>query len=132
MIERYLRRIAKDTAVYWGSPTLRDDGTNQYAAPIEIKCLWKEGFISDPDRDIVSISIKAQIYVFRDLDQGGILWKGTLAQLSVQEKQDPREIEDAYEINIFKKIPSLYIRGEFNRYAIIAPEIARIPPGIER
>ena len=132
MIERYLKRIAKDTAVYWGGTTMRADGTMGYGAPVEIPCLWKEGYLSDPDRDAQSITVKAQVYLLQDVAEGAMLFKGKLTDLTEDQKSDPRHIDDAYEITKFVKTPSLAIHGKFNRYAIIAPEISRIPPGIER
>lgn len=132
MIERYVKKIARHTAVYWGSPVARPDGSLSYGEPVEIKCFWREGYLSDPDRDIREISVKAQVYVLQDLDEGGMLMLGTLADLSAEAEADPRLIPRAYEITKFNKIPSIHVHGEYNRTAIIAPEIARIPPGIER
>lgn len=132
MIERYIKRIAKQKAVYWSSPTPREDGSNQYAAPIEIDCLWKDSTQLIPDRDVKEVSVKALVYVFQDLDEQGMLFLGCLSNLTTDQKADPRKVQRAYEITRFVKTPSLYKAGEFNRQAYIAPETSRIPPGIER
>lgn len=131
MIESYLKRIAKDKAVYWPSPTPRADGSNQYGTPVEIDCFWKGSFQSIPDRDMREVSIKAQVYVLQDLDEQGMLYQGTLVSLTQAQQDDPRLVSRAYVITKFLKTPSLY-KNEYNRMAIIAPETARIPPGIER
>lgn len=132
MIDRYIKRISKHIAVYWSSPVPRPDGSNSYAAPIEIRCFWKGASQLIPDRDMKEISIKALVYVSQDLDEQGMLFLGKLSNLSTQEKADPRLVSRAYEITRFVKTPSLYMNGEYNRQAIIAPESSRIPPGIER
>jgi len=132
MIERYIKRISKDKAVYWPSPTPREDGSNSYGAPIEINCFWKDGFQSIPDRDMREVSVKALIYVSQDLDEQGMLYKGRLQDLTAAEKADPRLVERAYEITKFVKTPSLHLRNQYNRQVYIAPEKSRIPPGIER
>lgn len=132
MIERYVKRIAKQTAVYWGSPTSREDGSNQYTTPIEIRCLWKDDKQLIPDRDMREVSVKALVYVFQDLDEQGMLFLGCLNDLTTAQKADPRRVPRAYEITRFVKTPSLYMRGQFNRQAYIAPETSRIPPGVER
>lgn len=132
MIERYIKRISNQIAVYWSRPTPREDGSNAYAAPVEIKCFWKDGTQYIPDRDMRDVSVKALIYVSQDLDEMGMLYLGTLSSLTTAQKADPRLVNRAYEITRFEKIPSLYKKNEFNRRVIIAPETARIPPGIER
>lgn len=132
MIERYLKRIAVHDAVYWASPTPRADGSSSYAAPVALRCFWKESVESVPDRDMKEVSIKAHVYVFQDLDEQGMLFKGTLDDLTQAQKDDPRRISRAYEISRFVRTPSLYLKNKFNRCAIISPEKARIPPGIGR
>ena len=132
MIEQYIKRISKHTAVYWGSPTPRANGSNSYGTPIEIKCFWKDTSQLIADRDMKEVSIKATVYVFQDLDEQGMLFLGTLSDLTTAQKADPRKVTRAYEISRFVKTPSLYLNGKYNRYAIIAPETARIPPGIGR
>lgn len=132
MIEKYIKRISKQTAVYWAAPTPREDGSNSYDTPVEIKCLWKDTSQFSPDRDIREVFVKALVYVTQDLDEQGMLFLGTLADLTTAQKNDPRLVSRAYEITKFVKIPSLHLAGAFNRHAIIAPEKARISPGIER
>lgn len=132
MIEKYIKRISRHTAVYWSRPTPRADGSNSYAAPIEIKCLWVGGTQYIPDRDMREVSAKALVYVSQDLDEQGMLFLGKLSELTTAQKTDPRKVSRAYEITKFEKIPSLHIKDAYNRHAILAPENARIPPGIER
>lgn len=120
------------TAVYWSSPTPRQDGSSAYAAPVEIKCFWKDGSHLVADRDMKEVSIKAMVYVSQDLDEQGMLFLGVLTDLTTAQRADPRKISRAYEITQFLKTPSLYLKNQYNRCAIISPEKARIPPGIER
>lgn len=130
MIEKYIKKISKYTAVYWAAPTSRADGSNQYATPVEIKCFWKGGTQFIPDRDALEVSAKAIVYVFEDLDEQGMLYLGKLTDLTTAQKADPRKVSRAYVINKFEKIPAL--TTGYNRHAIIGPETSRIPPGIER
>jgi hypothetical protein len=132
MIEKYIKRVSRQTAVYWGSPTPREDGSNRYGTPVQIKCVWKDSTQLIPDRDMKEVSVKATVYVSQDLDEQGMLFLGCLADLTTSQKADPRLVNRAYEITRFIKTPSLYMRGEYSRVAIISPESSRIPPGIER
>lgn len=130
-IERYIKRISQHTAVYWSTPVAAADGSNTYAAPVEISCFWKEGFRENPDRDMKIVSAKAVVYVSQDLDEQGMLFKGTLNDLTTAQKADPRKVSRAYTYE-FVKTPSLHLKGKYNRMAIIAPEKATIPRGIGR
>jgi hypothetical protein len=125
MIERFIKRISKDKAVYWGSPSPAADGSNTYPAPTEINCLWnaKVKVVSEKDGKVVAI--EAMVYVSQDLSDQGMLMLGTLSQLTTAQKTDPRKVSSAYEITDFVKTPSLYKKNEFNRCAIIAPTKAR-------
>ena len=124
-IEKYIKRIARHTAVYWASPTAAQDGSNTYGAPAEIKCFWKEQYDLFKDKDGREVAIKAKVYVFDDLDEQGMLFLGTLADLTTAQKNDPRKVSRAYEISSFVKTPSLYSKGQFNRCAVILPNVKK-------
>ena len=119
-IERYMKRIcSRDTAVYWGEPTKDAKAALLYATPVEIGCFWKEEMEMIRDskgREIVS---RAKVYVTQDLDEHGMLFHGTLADLSQDEESDPRIIPGAYEVKMFLKIPSLHLPNEYNRNAVL-------------
>lgn len=119
-IDAYMKRIAKkDTAVYWTPSTLTTSGSQDYNIGTEINCLWKEDIKLLRDstgREIVS---KAIIYVTIDLEEHGFLFHGKLDDLTTAQKSDPKEVASAYEIMVFKKVPSINLGGQFNRQAVI-------------
>lgn len=125
MIERFLKRIAKHTAVYWGSPTPAEDGSNEYGDPIEINCFWNEQVKVASEKDGKVVAIQAMVYVTQDLAEQGMLMLGTLADLTTAQGDDPNRVSGAYEITKFIKTPSRYKFGEYNRCAIIAPSKAK-------
>lgn len=118
-IERYIKRRFKHTAVYWAVMGYGGDGSPSYTDPVEISCLWVERlrtFRDDEGREVVS---RATVYVSQDLTQHGLLYLGTLDDLSSAQEEDPHNIAAAQEIMIFSKKPSLYKQDEYNREAIL-------------
>jgi hypothetical protein len=125
MIEKYIKRISKHTAVYWGSPTPAADGSNTFGTPEEIKCFWLNESGVTVEKDGKEVSVVATVYVSQDLDEQGMLYLGTLSELTTAQKTDPRRVSCAYEITRFRKDPSLYLNGKFSRRAFIAPRQTR-------
>ncbi len=118
-IESYMNRRCVDTAVYWGTPIPDRHGQMGFAAPVEIKCLWlevEELVRTDDGKEIIS---NASVYVIQDLGKNGMLYHGTLADLSAGEEADPKTVVDAYEIKRFVKTPSINLVGEFSRKAMV-------------
>ena len=118
-IANYMKKACFQTAVYWGSPTSDLDGSSSYVSPVEIKCLWQEAIKMIKDTEGKEIVSNASIYVLQDLDNHGMLFHGELDDLSLEEKNDPKKRTEAYEIKLFVKTPSLHLRGEFNRKAMV-------------
>ena len=71
------------------------------------------------DKDGKEIVSNAFVYVLQDLDDNGMLFHGTLADLNSGEEGDPTTITKAYEIKRFYKIPSLSRAGDFYRKAFM-------------
>lgn len=119
-IEEFLNRdILIDTAVYWGNPTLQASGYFSYDSPVEISCRWvekKEAFIDNEGKEAVS---RAVVYVGQDLDDHGMLFHGTLDDLTAAEESDPRKVSNAHEIKTFMKIPELDMTDKFVRKAML-------------
>jgi len=118
-IENYLKRICRDTAVYWANPISSTDGSLSYNAPIEIKCLWKEGIKMIRDTQGKEIVSKAAVHVLEDIDDNGMLFHGDLDDLTIAEESDPRKRADAYEVKLFVKTPSMHLVGQFSRKAML-------------
>lgn len=125
MIERYIKRISKDTAVYWASPTSRTDGSNAYATPVEISCFWLNETELTSTQDGKEVYIVAKVFVSQDLDEQGMLFQGCLSDLTAAQKADPRKVRRAYEIRRMSKLPSRHLKNAFNRCAMISPRLAR-------
>lgn len=107
-----IKRMRKQTAVYWalasadsGGRSHDDFGQPVVTGPVEIKCRWEaktEEFIA---ANGTKQSSRAQVYVDRDVDVGGVLMLGELTD--VVPGEDAKENEDAWEIKRFDKIPNL-------------------------
>ena len=118
-IEAYMKVRCTDTAVYWSSPVSNAGGTMTFAAPVEISCLWtgkRELYRDDEGREV---ACKATVYLLQELDDHGMVYKGELVDLSAGEKSDPRIVNDAREIKLFIKTPSLNTVGQFNRKVLL-------------
>ena len=119
-IERYLKRIGKrDTVVYWGNPTAGAGAVISFDAPVEIGCMWKEKIEMLRDKSGREIISRASVYVTQDLDENGMLFHGELCDLTTAQQGDPRKVDAAYEIKMFLKTPSLYLRNRYNRKALL-------------
>lgn len=115
--ERYMAKICKDDAVYWGTPVANEFGVLEYETPVEIKCFWKDEIRMIIDKNgKESISI-AEIYVLQDIDDSGMIYQGKLADLTGGQQDDPRKVKKAFEMKRFIKTPSL--RSGFNRKILL-------------
>lgn len=124
-IEKVAKRFCVQTAVYWGSPINDGFGGFTFADPVEIKCRWEDkaevniGWLSTgfPSNLILS---KASVMVLQDLDLQGYLYLGSLSKLSTDYDgaiPDPIEIQGAYIIHRFDKVPMVRKTDEFVRIA---------------
>jgi len=112
-IEAVISRMCVQTAVYWGNPVSDGTGGYVYDSPIEITCRWEnsnEMILLNNGEQCVS---RAEVYVTQDLDVDGCLYLGALIDL--ESDPLPSEIEQAYVIKKFDKIPALGSSSEFLR-----------------
>jgi len=116
-ITTFIEKVCVQTAVYWGNP--QDDGYGKYTfdAAVEIDCRWEGKVAVVLDRMGKEVMTDAQVMVTQDLDIGGFLYLGSLDDLSSE--PDPYEVEDAYEIMAFEKIPLFCSTDEFVRKAFL-------------
>jgi len=96
----------KQDVVYWGAPTNDGYGGSSYAAPVEIKARWEQRSESFTDPTGEEKQSTAVVYVDRVVALGGLLYLGTLADLSSAEESDPLALEDAHEIKMVRFIPN--------------------------
>lgn len=100
-------RNLNQTAVYWGTPVDDGDGGLTFADPVEIDCRWvdiSEVITAASGEQIVS---RAKVRVNQDLDERGMLYLGTLADLDSTQEGDPLSVDGAHEIRRFDKIPTI-------------------------
>lgn len=93
----------KQDGVYW-APTAPDSfGKAGFASPVKIKCRWE-----DAKAEGISIAGSDQIYsakvfVNRDVETGGVIWLGKLADAD----STPLANAGAATVARFRKIPTL-------------------------
>jgi len=116
----YISDICKQTAVYWGNPQNDGAGRMTYDPPIEINCFWideQETLIDNDGKERVT---RARIFVLQDMDEQGVLYLGTLDDLTDDQKSDPKaNLQKAREISQFIKTPSLYDDNIYVRRVIL-------------
>lgn len=119
-IDRLMKKVTKDdTAVYWANPVVSADGSFTFDTPVEVNCFWNdvnELIRTDDGREVVS---RAKVYVVQDLDDKGMLFHGKLTDLTTAQKNDPRTVDNAYEVKKIMKVPSIRVPGEFSRVVMV-------------
>jgi hypothetical protein len=114
-IEKFIKSVCVQTAVYWGNPRNGGYGKTIFDDPVEISVRWdvKNELIMDADgNQVVS---NAEILVTQDLEIGGFLYLGSLDDLS-SDPADPLEEEvKTYEIKQFSKVSMPKSLTEFVR-----------------
>jgi hypothetical protein len=114
-IEKFIKKISVQTAVYWGNPENDGSGGFVFDEPVEIKCRWedKTQVVNSSDgSEVVSDSF---ILTNEDLDENGYLFLGTLDDLDSDELTDPKSKTGARMILSKNKIPMIKSTKEFVR-----------------
>jgi hypothetical protein len=128
-INSTITRSCVDTAVYWSAPVPDGYGGMTFAEPCEILCRWEamDQIISDDKGN--QLSSRAVVYTLQDIDEEGMLYKGTLDDLYVGDSSagavaHPSTIQGAYVVKRFQKTPSLGSTTEFLRKAFLTPSLS--------
>jgi len=100
-----IKKMRKQSAVYWPKVGIDDQGNTKFGPPIQIKCRWED--VHEEFTDLVGVVkvSNSKVYVDRDTNEGGVLWQGTLSQLDSQ--TDPFKQKKAYVIQSFSRLPNL-------------------------
>jgi len=138
-IQKFIEKVCVQTAVYWGDPTPDGYGGKTYSDPVEIPCRWDDTLEVIKDERGEEIICKAKVLVTQDLEEGGMLYLGTLEDLGIVvtggnvvmgglgignivlaglakiKKSHPEDVEDAYEITMVEKIPMIRSTSEYVR-----------------
>ncbi|MGD9163061.1 MAG: hypothetical protein PVG39_31945 [Desulfobacteraceae bacterium] len=117
-IDKFIEKVCVQTAVYWGNPQPDGYGGETFDTPVEINCRWEdkeELSRQDIARDFIS---KSEILLTQDVNVGGWLYLGELTDLD-SNPDNPREIEGAYIIGRFDKVPMIFSTTIFVRKAYV-------------
>lgn len=116
---RFVESVCVQTAVYWGNPTSDGYGGYSYDAAVEIDCRWdgKTQLVkSGNGEEVVS---RAEVLITQDVDEGGMLYLGSLTDLSVAEIADPSIVDGAWKIISMSKNPLFQSTDEFVRQVFV-------------
>lgn len=104
-INATLKRMCKQTAVYWASPVNNGTGGFTHDDPVEIKVRWEDKNEIVMDSKGQEFTSQAEVFVRQDVDELGYLFLGSLDDLDSDEEDNPISIDRAYQIKKFHKIP---------------------------
>jgi len=113
-IEKFIKTVCVQDAVYWGSPTADAYGGYAFADPVEVKVRWEEKNELIIDAEGKETMSMAQVLVTQDMDLGGYLYLGTLDELS-SNPSNPLQEGGAWEIKQFSKTPMIKATNDFVR-----------------
>jgi len=114
-IEKFLRKLSVQTAVYWGAPVNNGYGGYTYVAPVEIAVRWEDSTkVIATSKGIEYVS-RAEVIVNQDVDEEGYLYLGTLSDLTDAQKVNPKLLNEAWKIIRFDKIPMIFKTDGFMR-----------------
>lgn len=116
-----LEQLYKQDIVYWGNPVNDGFGSFTFDDPIELKCRWsnKEQIVADNNGK--SEIYRSIIFVPQDVDLDGLIWQGTLDDLTDTHEADPRNIAGIMIIKRFEKAPTIRSYNTFLRKAFLSP-----------
>jgi hypothetical protein len=125
-IADFISSKCTQTAVYWANPHEDGYGGKTFDAPVEIACRWEDKIQimgSTAATNVVGFSelSRALVFVTQDVDEGGMLYLGTLDELDSDQAEDPKSIEKAHVIKRFEKTPALGSTTIFLRKAYLTP-----------
>lgn len=118
-IEKFLRKISVQTAVYWKKGNPDGYGGFTYDTPREIPVRWSDTTkVVSTDKDTQYVC-KAEVIVNEDVDKEGYLYLGKLSDLTAEQQSDPRKVDGAHKIIRFDKVPMIMKNDEFVRKAYL-------------
>lgn len=118
-VSSVITQLCTQIAVYWPNPIPDGYGQNVFSAPIEIKCRWQESTEEITKNDGDTIVSMAVVYVLQDVIEEGVLFLGTLSDLTTAQKTNPKLQPLAFIVQRFDKSPVLKSTNEFLRKAYL-------------
>lgn len=116
-IDNFIESVCVETAVLWSYDGPNEFGQASFSAPVEINCRWQDDQKTTKDNDGTEFTSSAEILLTQDVKKGDYLYHGTLD--SINNESDPKNVEDAYEIKRFTKIPMIRSTTIFVRKAFL-------------
>jgi len=120
-ILKFLNSICVQSAVYWGDGMKDGYGGEVFSIIKQINCRWEDKMEIVVNKDAEQVTSKAKILVMDDLDLGGWLWLGSLADLQAMNSnwQDPKQVENAFRIINIEKTPLFKATNAFVKYVYV-------------
>ncbi len=123
-IEKFIKTVCVQTAVYWGNPVADGYGGFTFDDPVEIKCRWEDKALIITDSTGIERMTDAQIMVTQDLDVLGFLYLGTMDEVesmfeSGEQDFDPMKVDGARQILAFEKVPMIKSTKVFVRQVYV-------------
>ena len=125
-IEKFIKSVCVQTAVYWGNPQPDGFGGSTFDDPVEIPVRWEEKMQTITGTDGKEFVSSTEVLVTDDYDLGGFLMLGSLNDLesSGTESSDvisPLELSNTYEIKHRDRIPMIKSTTVFVRKLYLSP-----------
>lgn len=125
-IEKFIKKVCVQTAVYWGNPKPDGMGGTEYDDPVEVKVRWDDVTEVIKDGQGKDINSRAKILTPVDFQEQGYLFLGRLEDIPEEAwltyrgaTIHPNQIPGAFEIISFEKIPMIMSTTVFVRIAYL-------------
>lgn len=117
---KFVSSVCVQTAVYWGNPTSDGYGGYSYDTAVEIDCRWDEKIELIRASNGEEVISRAQLLVTQDIDEGGIVYLGSLTDLTAGEIADPGTVvSGAWKVISMAKNPLFKSTDEFVRVVYV-------------
>lgn len=111
------------TAVYWGNPVSDGEGGYTWDDPIELDVRWEDVQTVVLNKNGDEVLSKAKVELKQDVDEEGYLYLGSLEESALDSDADPRDVDGASRIVVFRKIPRLGSTTRFKRTAYVTSSV---------
>jgi hypothetical protein len=114
----------KQTTVYWEKTGNDGQGGSLFANPEERVCRWEQigQLVTGNEGNVMNC--RAVIYLKEDVAEEGMLFLGTLDDLTQEQENNPTTVPTAYVIKRFEKDPVLGSCTQFLRKAYLTPSLS--------
>lgn len=99
-----IKRMRRQTAVYWKRTTPDHYANFSYAEPVEITCRWEDVTLEVRGDEVEATNFSSRVYVDRVMNLGDVLMLGALES---DTPEDPKGLESAKAIQRFEALPNL-------------------------